>query len=651
MRRCLIVLLALSIPAAKGLSAQLPAERAAIEALRDSLAHVTDSLSLKRLEAATIQVAKQHRDDPLVHVRLGFIAHRLGEIANTKSHYDDAAGEFEWAAELRPGWPYPWYGLGLAELAQGEHAVIAIENLRQQLGKDYLSKAARALARATQADASFAQASIDLANAALAQRIQPRLEVALQAVRLAAASPAGGNAQIQLARGRVEREVGEADSALVAFQAYLGVGGDSGLGLLELARTYYYAQRPTDGWRTYFAGARLARSPEALALYRADLSVVAHHDELAPFDGFTSPAPRAAWLERFWLQRDVAEARDPGERLAEHYRRWFYAWHNFRRGLDPLTSDLFASRADISPLYARLGNTVGSANAAGALAAERSLGQRSIAVGTTTDTYHRAFATPLEVLASNFVVGARGQAGQELHVVFAIPGHRLTPAADSTRVLYPIAFRLVVSDSLDNMVARLDTTRGFAAAAPLRQGAYLTGQLALAVPPGAYRYRLLVQEPGSDAGDLVIRDSIAVGTLDGVRFAASDLVLGRQGSGLAWTTGSDTVPLNPLGRFAEGGSAELYYEVYGLPTGAPYHTIVRLEREGRRSLLHRLFGGGQAPVLFEFDAPADGPVTRVRRALDLRDASKGSYVLAVEIRDPATATSLVRRRQFVIVSH
>src|SRR3989442_602499 len=330
MRRPLIVLLALSVSPAERLSAQSPTERAAIEALRDSLARVTDSLSLQRLEAATIQVAKQHRADPLVHVRLGFIAHRLGEIANTKSHYDAAAGEFEWAAELRPDWPYPWYGLGLAELAQGEHAVIAIENLRQQLGKDYLSKAARALARATQADASFAQASIDLANAALAQRIQPRLEVALQAVRLAAASPAGGNAQVQLARGRVEREVGEADSALAAFQAYLGAGGDSGLGLLELARTYYYAQRPADGWRTYFAGARLARSPEAVGLYRADLSVVARRGELAPFDGFTSPGPRAAWLERFWLRRDITEAREPGERLAEHYRRWFYAWHNFR---------------------------------------------------------------------------------------------------------------------------------------------------------------------------------------------------------------------------------------------------------------------------------------------------------------------------------
>src|SRR2546426_8118605 len=37
-------------------------------------------------------------------------------------------------------------------------------------------------------------------------------------------------------------------------------------------------------------------------------------------------------------------------------------------------------------------------------------------------------------------------------------------------------------------------------------------------------------------------------------------VLGRQGSGLAWTPGPDTIPLNPLGRFPEGGSAELYYE-------------------------------------------------------------------------------------------
>ncbi len=318
MRRSL-VLLALLVGPATRLAAQAPAERAAIEALRDSLAGVTDSVSLKRLETATIQVAKQNRDDPLIHLRLGFIAYRLGEITNHKSHDDDAAGEFEWATQLKPDWPYPWYSRGLADLAQGEHAVIAIENIRAILGKDYLSRAAQAFARATQVDPSFAEAAMDVANTALSQRIQPRLQVALDAVRLAAASPAGRTAGVQLARGRVERAAGDVDSALAAFQAYLTIGGDSGLGLLELARTYYFARRPAEGWRAYFAGARTGRSATAVDLYRADLGYVARPEELTPFDGFTSAGTRAAWLERFWLRRDVAEARNPGERLAEHY--------------------------------------------------------------------------------------------------------------------------------------------------------------------------------------------------------------------------------------------------------------------------------------------------------------------------------------------
>src|SRR5205807_8100404 len=132
-----------------------------------------------------------------------------------------------------------------------------------------------ALANATQVDPSFAQASIELANAALTQRIQPRLQVALQAVRLAAASPAGRVPDVQLARGRVEREVGEADSAIAGFQAYLTVGGDSGVGLLELARTEYFARRPQEGAAAYYAGAAAATSRTAIGLYHTELSYVA----------------------------------------------------------------------------------------------------------------------------------------------------------------------------------------------------------------------------------------------------------------------------------------------------------------------------------------------------------------------------------------
>src|SRR5256885_13982942 len=108
--------------------AQSPADRVAIESLRDSLALVTDSVALARLEATTIELAKQRRDDPLVHLRLGFIADRLGDLTKNKSHYDDAAGEIERAGGLRPEGAHPWYGLGLSGLAVGENRVVAIEN-------------------------------------------------------------------------------------------------------------------------------------------------------------------------------------------------------------------------------------------------------------------------------------------------------------------------------------------------------------------------------------------------------------------------------------------------------------------------------------------------------------------------------------------
>jgi GWxTD domain-containing protein len=741
------------------LAAQSPADRAAVEALRDSLAAAPDSVALARLEAATIAVARTRRDDPLIHLRLGFIAYRLGEITKTKTHFDDAAGEFEWAAELRADWPYPWYGLGLSELALGEHAVLAIENLKQMLGKDHLSLAARAFARATVADPSFSFAVVDLANTALAQRIRPRLEVALNAVRLAAASAAGRYAEVQLVRGRVEREAGEADSALAGFRAFLAVGGDSGVGLLELARTYYFAHRPGDGRRAYFAGARAATSAPALTLYRTDLSWIADSAELAAFDGLRDPDSRATWLGVFWSRRDVADARDDGERLAEHYRRWFYARRNFtlvsrhrhyditevyhakqaefddrgviylrhgepdrrarfvctepegangegcapneswlylrggaggdlifhfaargdvqdyklieslvdalgfRRGVqaglfsDPQVSALYASRDEFGPLYTRLGR---SQNAAGpALAQDRAQGRRSIALGTTSDSYAQRFESALDLVTSDFVAGAEGGAGagggpgQALHVLFAIPGDRLVGEPVRDGVVYPLRFRLVVSDSADQPVQRLDTLRVFTARQALRGDAFLAGQLVVAMPPGRYRYRLLVTMRDGTAGDLVRRDSVAVNALDGRGFTVSDVVAGRPGSQVMWLPPGDTVWLSPLHRFPADSVVDLYYEVYGLAHGAPYHTVVRLDREGGRSLfgsIRRLFGGDRAPALLEFDAVSVGLVSRQHRAVALRGVATGTYRFTLVITDPATGASVTRTRRFQVVS-
>ncbi|MDH4044975.1 MAG: GWxTD domain-containing protein, partial [Gemmatimonadota bacterium] len=311
------------------LEAQAPADRSRLEALRAELATLTDSTTLLAREAAGIARARADRDNTLLHLELGFIAYRLGEVTGERRHYDEAAGEFEWAAELEPDWPYPWYGQGISELALGEHPALAIENVRQALGRDFLSKAAAAFARAAAADPSFAQPVIDLADAARRQRVRQRLDVAQRALRAAAATSAGRIPAMQLARGRVEREMGEGDSALVAFAAYRAVGGDRGTGILEEARTLFFLRRPDAGVDRYFAGATAPLSPEARGEYRADLVWILTSEERAAFDA-TADADVRGWLERFWAARDAQDARAAGERLAEHYRRYFYAWRHFR---------------------------------------------------------------------------------------------------------------------------------------------------------------------------------------------------------------------------------------------------------------------------------------------------------------------------------
>ncbi len=312
-------------------SAQSREQRAEIERFRDELSGWVDSTRLVELERSMIEDARSDRDNPLVHVRLGFLAYRIGEVTGVKQHYDDAASEFEWASELDPTWPYAWYGLGLAEVALGEHDLLFVESLREIFGTDALSKAANAFARAAELDPSFAQAGVDLANTAIEHGQEARLRVALGALRRSASTPAGGRPALLLARGRVERSLGEGDSARVAFERMLRAGGDSGVASLELARSWFFLKQDQEGEDAYFRAADLARSPEAAALFRSDLEWIASSDELEEFDGLAA-ADRRKWLERFWGRRDLLDVRRPGERLAEHYRRYFYALRHYRLG-------------------------------------------------------------------------------------------------------------------------------------------------------------------------------------------------------------------------------------------------------------------------------------------------------------------------------
>jgi GWxTD domain-containing protein len=725
--RTLVPLLAAVLAAAgpARLGAQEPAQRAHLDSLGAAFAEVSDSTTLLAMERTRIEYARAHRDDPMVHLELGLLAYRIGEVTPGQTkHYDDAAGEFEWASDLRPDWPYPWYWLGRAELAIGEARFIPLENIREVLGLDALSKGAKAFAHAVE------------------QRIAPRLDLAQRALRLAAETPAGRQPVVLFARGRVELELDQTDSALAAFRAYVAAGGDSALGSLEIARVLALLGRPDSAVATYFAATRARLTPAARAGFRRDLSWIATPGELATYDRLPDDS-LPGFLRRFWSERDVENARRPGARLVEQFRRYAYARAHFRlttrhrhydiadafrdttqaefddrgviymrhgppdgraryaaRNIEPNetwvyrrpppqhdlvfnfvasghvqdyklveslldvygfstavvlqtrpdiptseVSGLLSSRSSISPIYERLLEQ-GTAGRGPLLAEERERGREAIRVGTTTDDYALRFDRDLNPVVSSFVLADR-ERHPVLHVVFALPGSALRDYPAPGGVGYPFEFRVVVYDSGYVRVAELDTLRVFRSETPVPDGSYLTEQLSVPVPPGHHHFHFVVQELQADAGAMVSGRPVDAPRTDS-GFSVSDLVLGREGSGLELHLPAGSVPLNPLGRWARDGTVEVYYELYGLPQATPVTTRLTVERPGGRSFFQRLFGGGRGVNLEYVTVTDSAGRARVRQRIVLSGLSPGRYDLTVTLRDPVTHRLLVRRQSFEV---
>ncbi|MGE3525413.1 MAG: hypothetical protein AB7I33_05785 [Gemmatimonadales bacterium] len=307
--------------------AQSPDQRAALERWRDSLATVTDSAGLISLESAMIDTARRDRDNTVLHLKLGLLALRLGELGS-RSRYDDAGSEFEWARELEPHWPYPLMGLGLAEAGLVDTSYGVMSRIRSMFSADHLTRSVDALANAVRKDSTFVPGLVALADVSRQQLINTDSSGILKIFRNAARGPAARDTAFQLALGQTELLVGSADSALAAFRRYLDLGGDSTIGILELTRTRL-ATGDTSAQGDYY---RLAAGddPVVVATLGDDIRLIAGDSGVARFDSMSGMA-RAEFLRDFWSQRDDWDLRGRGERLAEHYRRLFYAERNFRR--------------------------------------------------------------------------------------------------------------------------------------------------------------------------------------------------------------------------------------------------------------------------------------------------------------------------------
>ena len=300
----------LALAAAPGLSAQRPDDNERLTRWEAVVDRASSIAELDRLADS----ARGGRDErALGWIRGAVVKRRLGEVTENRRYFDEALEEF-WAVVVeRQRWPWGWYGLGRTKLAMAARRLVPYTDEHQPAGSTYEREAGVALTRALEADSTFAPA-----RRALSGAVEPGATITPGAL---------------LAMAELRRDTGDLDSTIALLDRYLRAAGDSGVGLLEIARARFGLGNDSAGAAAYSAATARIRTAEARRRLRDDLAWLMDSTELAAFDATPGPS-LAASVGAFWEERDVRDLRRPGERLAEHYHRLAYAERNFARVSD-----------------------------------------------------------------------------------------------------------------------------------------------------------------------------------------------------------------------------------------------------------------------------------------------------------------------------
>ena len=314
--------------------------------------------------------------------------------------------------------------------------------------------------------------------------------------------------------------------------------------------------------------------------------------------------------------------------------------NDLRGAPDAPIDQLLLSRQSISPLYGHMLNW-GPYGRARSEARERGIGQASIAIGTTTDSYELQFARPLVAAADLIAVGTRA-GGSLAHLVFALAPPGTTAVRDEGGLRYVTRVRAVALSADGAEPVALDTTIVVRAARPLGEGEYLVGRAEMELPAGHWAWRAALAQ-GDSAGVVVAGDSLRVGSESSLEL--SDLAMGAPGMSASWQpTPGDTVLLTPFDLFRAGGEVGLYYEGGGAEPGASYrHEIAVYRMKGNPAKPER-----RPAVSLAFEEPAREPTLRSHRTLQLGRLKPGAYLVEVRVSGPDGATS-TRRRDIQVV--
>ncbi len=310
------------------LAGQAPSCGPAVATLRDSLAAADDLVSLRLLHRATRRAADSLAGDLRLELRLGFIGIRLGELTDEGRYWSEASRTLEWVTRDHPDCRLGWLGFGLAAIGEARTSGAAGFGLQRMLGMDPAGDIVATLVRSAGPDLLDGQAAIEVGQLALRSREPVAEDVALRTVRALPVEALARDPDLALIRARLEREIGEKDSAVAVTELAARLHQHDARILRAQAMMRFVTGR-NDGAVPWYRGLREAEG-EPLRRFRRDLQVVVPDSVMTRFDRVPA-GERERVIRDHWASQDADGLPTEDDRLAEHYRRLAFARHNYVR--------------------------------------------------------------------------------------------------------------------------------------------------------------------------------------------------------------------------------------------------------------------------------------------------------------------------------
>lgn len=257
--------------------------------------------------------------------------------------------------------------------------------------------------------------------------------------------------------------------------------------------------------------------------------------------------------------------------------------------------------------------------------------------GIYSDSDSPPLTSPWNAALNIFAIGSdRDENGRAL-ITFALPTRQLTgiKRADG-RFAFEVRFRISAFEQGGGRMIQLDTARHFSSESAPAAGQYLSGLFELPLTAGRWDISVLAQQGDENAGAFAeIRNR---NVSSGSRLALSDVVTGVATGRPVWGAGDAPFPLNVLGVWTPRAPVEVYYEVYGLPTGAEYRSTLEVRpADGKKG----------KSITISSTEQSRGLTTPIRRTVGVAQLPAGAYRLIVSI-TRGTETVVSERPIFIV---